>query len=349
MARTQGDLEGSKAAKDPASLEEARQQLAKEGKPVTDAAVAERAYNNASSYYGTGGAVQRGLQAVTGSLTALAGGGNLAGALAAASAPELANIIGHRSGLSDNEALIAHAVLGGVVASLQGNRAAAGASGALSGELAARAIKEQMFPGKSNSELSESDKQLISNLATLASGRAGNLTGGNSAGTTAGAQAGKNAAENNSLSKEDEKRLGLRSVDIIDINPLFNQNAKVLDEDGEPLKSGGDKVSRPASSTLDGAKLKDYYRQSEKYGQGGVKELDNGNYRFYGEITPAKTQGEMAGARLVREWDPKTNQTRTWYETLDHSGNVRSVAPKPVTSDKNHHIFDADGNYKGRR
>jgi len=200
VARTQGDLEGRKAAKDPASLEEARQQLAKEGKPVTDAAVAERAYNNASSIYGTGGAVQRGLQAVTGALTALAGGGNLAGALAGASAPELANIIGHRSGLSDDAALIAHAVLGGVVASLQGNSAAAGAAGALTGELAARTIKEQLFPGKSNSELSESDKQLISNLATLASGLAGNLTGGNSAGTTAGAQAGKNAAENNSLS-----------------------------------------------------------------------------------------------------------------------------------------------------
>ncbi|MCT4701374.1 VENN motif pre-toxin domain-containing protein [Enterobacteriaceae bacterium H20N1] len=201
MARTQGDLAGRKAAKDPTSLEEARQQLVKEGKPVTDAAVAKRAYNNASSYYGTGGMVQRGLQAVTGALTALAGGGNLAGVLAGASAPELANIIGHRSGLSDDEALIAHAVLGGVVASLQGNSAAVGAAGALSGELAARVIKEQMFPGKSNSELSESDKQLISNLATLASGLAGNLTSGNSAGTTAAAQAGKNAAENNFLGK----------------------------------------------------------------------------------------------------------------------------------------------------
>ncbi|MDO7922257.1 hypothetical protein [Enterobacter asburiae] len=59
--------------------------------------------------------------------------------------------------------------------------------------------------------------------------------------------------------------------------------------------------------------------------------------------------GEMAGARLVREWDPKTGQTRTWYETLDHAGNIRSVAPKPVTNDKNHHIYDADGNYQGRR
>ena len=68
VARSQGELAGRKAAKDPASLEEARQQLAVEGKAVTDAAVEQRAYNNASSLYGTGGAVQRGIQATTGAL-----------------------------------------------------------------------------------------------------------------------------------------------------------------------------------------------------------------------------------------------------------------------------------------
>lgn len=36
-------------------------------------------------------------------------------------------------------------------------------------------------------------------------------------------------------------------------------------------------------------------------------------------------------------------------QTLDHAGNIRSVAPKPVTNDNNHHIFDADGNFQGRR
>lgn len=147
------------------------------------------------------------------------------------------------------------------------------------------------------------------------------------------------------LSKEDEKRLGLRSMEPIDVNPLFNRTAKVLDGDGDPLKGGG---GNRAVSSLERAKLKDCYRQSEKYGQAGVKELENGNYRFYGDMTPSRNAGEMAGATLVRERDPKTGQTRTWYETLDHAGNIRSVAPKPVTNDKNHHIFDADGNYKGR-
>ncbi|MGD8164925.1 hemagglutinin repeat-containing protein [Pantoea sp. FN0307] len=104
-----------------------------------------------------------------------------------------------------------------------------------------------------------------------------------------------------------------------------------------------------ATSSLQGAKLKEYYRQAEKYGQDSVKELNDGRFRFYGTVTAAKTSGEMAGARLVREWNPKSGQTRTWYETLDHSGNVRSVAPKPVTNGKNHRIFDENGNYQGRR
>lgn len=50
--------------------------------------------------------------------------------------------------------------------------------------------------------------------------------------------------------------------------------------------------------------------------------------RFYGELTPAKTPGEMAGARLVREWNPATGAQRTWYETLDHNGVIRIVRPE---------------------
>ncbi len=55
------------------------------------------------------------------------------------------------------------------------------------------------------------------------------------------------------------------------------------------------------------------------------------------------------GARLVREWNPSTNLSRTWYEKLDHAGRVRSVAPKPVLEPFNHRIFDVNGKYVGRR
>jgi filamentous hemagglutinin len=230
IARTQGDLIGREAAKDPKALDEARQQLMKEGKPATDDDVAKRAYNNASSFYGTGGPVQMGIQAATAALSNMANGGDLAGTLAGASAPALANIIGHHAGINDNDTAkaIAHALLGGAVASLQGNSAAAGAAGALSGELAAHAIIDALYPGKDASDLSESDKQLVSNLVTIAAGLAGNMAGGDSRSTIAGAQAGKNAAENNALSKKDK---------IFDINPMLKIG--IEDTDGDLLKGGG--------------------------------------------------------------------------------------------------------------
>ncbi|EPP8768214.1 RHS repeat-associated core domain-containing protein [Acinetobacter baumannii] len=108
-------------------------------------------------------------------------------------------------------------------------------------------------------------------------------------------------------------------------------------------------ISRGAESSLQGAKLTTYYTQFEKYGAGGVKELTDGRFRFYGEFIPAKKSGEMMGARLVREWNPSTNLSRTWYETLDHAGRIRSVAPKPVLEPFNHRIFDVNGKYIGRR
>ncbi|MDE5238481.1 filamentous hemagglutinin, partial [Serratia marcescens] len=47
VIRTQGDIAGLKAQKDPAALAQAREQLEKSGKPTNDAAVMQRAYDNA--------------------------------------------------------------------------------------------------------------------------------------------------------------------------------------------------------------------------------------------------------------------------------------------------------------
>ncbi|GAB2023332.1 hypothetical protein RyT2_24080 [Pseudolactococcus yaeyamensis] len=104
-----------------------------------------------------------------------------------------------------------------------------------------------------------------------------------------------------------------------------------------------------ASSPQNKELLNEFYRQAEENGKAGIKELDNGKYRFYDDIKPAMNEGEMKGARPVKEWDPDTGNKRSWYETVDHNDTVRSVAPKPETHELNHHIFDADGNYLGRR
>ncbi|HGM6831731.1 TPA: hemagglutinin repeat-containing protein [Serratia marcescens] len=205
VIRTQGDIAGLKAQKDPAALSQAREQLEKSGKPTNDAAVMQRAYDNAMRQYGTGSDLQKAAQAVTGALTALAGN-NLAGALASGASPYLATEIkklttNPLTGEVDVAAnTMAHAVLGAVTAQLNNQSAAAGGLGAGGGELAARYIAGQLFPGKTKEQLSESEKQQVSALSQLAAGLAGGLATGDTAGAVTGGQAGKNAVENNALS-----------------------------------------------------------------------------------------------------------------------------------------------------
>lgn len=189
IARTQGELN---------ALEEAR-------KTHPDLTVEQLKktpeYRDEQAKYGTGSDIQRGIQAATAALQGLAGG-DITGALAGASAPELAHLLKSTEG---NPAVntIAHAILGGAVAALQGNSAAAGAAGAATGELAARAIMTAMYPGKAVSDLSEEQKQTVSTLATISAGMAGGIAGDSTASAAAGAQGGKNAAESNALSPND--------------------------------------------------------------------------------------------------------------------------------------------------
>ncbi|WP_437615214.1 hemagglutinin repeat-containing protein [Erwinia sp. V71] len=209
VIRTQGEIAGLKAQSDPTALAQAREQLEGEakGKPVSDAAVMKQAYDNAMRQYGTGSDLQKAAQAVTGALAALAGN-NLAGALASGASPYLATEIKKRVG-EDNIAAnaMAHAVLGAVTAQLNNQSAAAGGLGAGGGELAARYIAGQLFPGKTAEQLSESEKQQVSTLSQLAAGLAGGLATGNTAGAVTGGQAGKNAVENNYLSSTEARQL----------------------------------------------------------------------------------------------------------------------------------------------
>ncbi|MBL0910570.1 hypothetical protein G5645_21480, partial [Pectobacterium carotovorum] len=76
----------------------------------------------------------------------------------------------------------------------------AGAIGASSGELAARAIMADQYPGKTANDLTEEEKQSVSALSTLASGLVSGLAGNSTASAASGAQSGRNAVENNALS-----------------------------------------------------------------------------------------------------------------------------------------------------
>ncbi|EFJ5374873.1 VENN motif pre-toxin domain-containing protein, partial [Escherichia coli] len=198
IARTEGQIAGEKAKRDPAALNQARAELEAAGKPFTEQDVAQRAYNNgmAASGFGTGGKYQQAIQAATAAVQGLAGG-NLSAALAGGAAPYIAEII--KQTTPDGAGRVAaHAVVNAALSLAQGKNALAGAAGAATGEVVGM-IATQMY-GQPVSELSETEKQTVSTLATVAAGLAGGLVGDSGASAVAGAQSGKTTVENNALS-----------------------------------------------------------------------------------------------------------------------------------------------------
>ncbi|EKN5913201.1 hemagglutinin, partial [Yersinia enterocolitica] len=181
VIRTQGKIIATKAAnekmldvseKDKVDAK-AQWEKANPGQVATaediNGQVYKTAYDQAfnESGYGTGGKFQQAAQAATAAIQGLAGG-DMSKALAGASAPYLAEVIHNMTtdpvtGKVNTEAnLMAHAVLGAVMAQINGNNALSGASGALMGEF----IAQQLYPDIPRNELSEEQKQTISALGT---------------------------------------------------------------------------------------------------------------------------------------------------------------------------------------
>uniref|UniRef100_UPI0014444793 two-partner secretion domain-containing protein n=3 Tax=Erwinia amylovora TaxID=552 RepID=UPI0014444793 len=215
IAATQGKIKATRAANDKiagASQHDRDKALAglkkqDPSKQYSGADIENQVYQNfynqalTESGFGTGGKVQQAIQAATAAVQGLAGG-NIGAAIAGGAAPYLAEVI-HKmtedktvpGGINVEANLMAHAVVGAVVAQASGHSALAGAAGATTGEF----IAQQLYPGADRNQLTEEQKQTVSTLGTLAAGLAGGLTGGSAADTVAGAQAGKNAVENNWL------------------------------------------------------------------------------------------------------------------------------------------------------
>jgi filamentous hemagglutinin len=186
IARTQGDISGLNKAKEQYpgyTAEQLRE---------TDVYKAEM------QKYGTGSALQQGLQAATAAFQGLAGG-DMTQALTGAAAPYLAEII-KQTAPNEASRVMAHAVVAGVVAAAQGNSAAAGAMGAVTTALMGESIKKALYGDIPVSQLSEEQKQTLVAVGSLAAGLAGGLAGNSTAGAVAGAQAGQNEISNNMTS-----------------------------------------------------------------------------------------------------------------------------------------------------
>ncbi len=179
---------------------------------ATERAKADPAYANSADYqqlqatWDKGGSVQQAVTAVTAALQGLAGG-DASAAITGAAAPYLATQIKQlttdpATGQVNTAAnAMAHALLGATLAAAKGDNAVAGAAGAGSAPLIAATLAQNLY-GSDAANLTESQKDTVAALTTLAGSLAGGLAGGNAASALAGGQGAKNEVENNSLSKE---------------------------------------------------------------------------------------------------------------------------------------------------
>jgi hypothetical protein len=145
--------------------------------------------------------------------------GDMAGA--GALAPKIATIIKQQTEGSTLANTVSHAILGAVVAELQGNSALVGGLGAAASERGAEVIAGILYPDKDIKNLSQEERQQISALSQLATGLAIAAAGGDIQDVNTGVAAGKNAVENNSaamLAWENETRLNeqLQLLELFD-------------------------------------------------------------------------------------------------------------------------------------
>ena len=268
-----------------------------------------------------GGSVRTGVNAVVNALQALAGG-DIRAALAQGAAPYLAAKVkelttdnapyGELTDTQKLNNLMAHALLGGVVAELSGGSAAAGATGAVTGELATPAIALALYGTADSDKLSPDQKANLSALATLASGIAAGVSSGSTAGAATGALAGKNAVENNFLSStSSEKRDALAEKVLKGDKSL--QTAKDFlqlenaDKRSDALVAKFNK--EPAElSTAERTELVSYLKiyasdMQAKYGEAVTKELIAGMLtgQVYMKSAP-QTEAQQKAQTIMNTW-----------------------------------------------
>ncbi|EOV9572123.1 hemagglutinin repeat-containing protein [Cronobacter turicensis] len=204
IVRTQSDLDGLKAA--IAQTGTSLQGLPEKERLAKLAALRDTAvYKKVTENTGTGSDVQRAITAATAAVSGLAGG-NLNAALAGGAAPYIANEIGKNiTDQNTTAGIMAHAVVNAVLAKVQGQDALTGASGAVVGESMGILLAKQVY-GKSPAALTDTEKQTIAALSTLASGLAGALAGNSTEATATAAKAGQTTVENNFLGEDSRKR-----------------------------------------------------------------------------------------------------------------------------------------------
>jgi Haemagluttinin repeat. len=261
--------------------------------------------------------------------------GDMTGAAAGALAPKLASEIKkyteHKDQVTGENKIdyvsntVAHAILGAVVAELQGNSAIAGGLGAAYGERGAEIIAKILYPNKAIDKLSQEEKQQVSALAQLAAGLTTAALGGDAQDINTAMAGGKNAIENNFLGPQDQALLmALRDKRN---KGLLNDKEELLMWLLDELDQKGDYVvykyvTDPKSLTEDeykrlaGSLTRYYEQEKELYGEEAANraahDLLTGNWGY----RPRNYDYPYLGYKEQQDQYLENNYNPTFWERL---------------------------------
>lgn len=169
--------------------------------------------NNEADKWQTGGEYKRKIDGAMNAISAALGGLPAAGIATSAISPEINHQIKLATEGSPMANKVAHAVWGAVEAYSANQNAAAGAGGALAGEVMADVIAKELY-GKKPNQLNREEKEVVSSVSQAAGALVGGMAANSSQGIGVGLTTTKNAVENNYLFRQEaeEKAILMRKV-----------------------------------------------------------------------------------------------------------------------------------------
>ena len=162
--------------------------------------------NNEADKWQTGGEYKRKIDGAMNAISAALGGLPAGGIVTSALSPEINHQIKLATEGSPMANKVAHAVWGAVEAYSANQSAAAGAGGALAGEVMADVIAKDLY-GKKPNQLNREEKEVVSSVSQAAGALVGGMAANSSQGIGVGLTTAKNAVENNFLSDASRARL----------------------------------------------------------------------------------------------------------------------------------------------
>ena len=162
--------------------------------------------NNEADKWQTGGEYKRKIDGAMNAISAALGGLPAAGIATSALSPEINHQIKLATEGSPMANKVAHALWGAVEAYSANQNAAAGAGGALAGEVMADVIAKELY-GKKPNQLNREEKEVVSSVSQAAGALVGGAAANSSQGIGVGLTTAKNAVENNYLSVADVENL----------------------------------------------------------------------------------------------------------------------------------------------